>query len=133
MTHEVTVVSRFIELVNAGDAAAASELLSEDHFFVDALGHAVHGRERMRQAWTAYFSWFPDYRIEVRGLLASGAVVAVFGTASGTYAGSEDTEAGRWSIPAAWRAVVRDGKIREWQVYADNKPVHTILEAESPG
>lgn len=27
-----------------------------------------------------------------------------------------------WKTPAAWRAVVRDGKIAEWQVYADNEP-----------
>jgi hypothetical protein len=28
--------------------------------------------------------------------------------------------------PAAWRAVVRDGMIQEFRVYADNKPVYDI-------
>jgi hypothetical protein len=28
-----------------------------------------------------------------------------------------------WQTPAAWHAVVRDGLIAEWQVYADNKPI----------
>jgi hypothetical protein len=26
-----------------------------------------------------------------------------------------------WKTPAAWRAVVKDGKIAVWQVYADNE------------
>jgi len=29
--------------------------------------------------------------------------------------------------PKPWRAVVKDGQIAEWQVYADNKPVYELL------
>jgi hypothetical protein len=29
--------------------------------------------------------------------------------------------------PKPWRAVVRDGQIADWQVYADNKPVYELL------
>ena len=29
--------------------------------------------------------------------------------------------------PAAWRAVIRDGRVVEWQVFADNKLVYEIL------
>jgi len=32
-----------------------------------------------------------------------------------------------WRTPAAWKAVVRDGKVVEWRVFADNKPVYEIL------
>src|SRR5262249_20997386 len=32
-----------------------------------------------------------------------------------------------WRIPAAWRAIVKDGQIAEWQVCADNKPVYELL------
>ncbi|HTV60171.1 MAG TPA: hypothetical protein VMJ93_14965 [Verrucomicrobiae bacterium] len=32
-----------------------------------------------------------------------------------------------WEIPAAWRAVVKDGLIAEWQVYCDNEPVRKIM------
>ena len=28
---------------------------------------------------------------------------------------------------AAWKAVMRDGKVMEWRVFADNKPVYEIL------
>jgi hypothetical protein len=33
----------------------------------------------------------------------------------------------RWRIPAAWRAIVHDGLVQEFRVYADNKPVYDIL------
>ena len=36
------------------------------------------------------------------------------------YAGAGTGEKA-WKIPAAWRAIVRDGKIKLWQVYADTK------------
>jgi hypothetical protein len=37
----------------------------------------------------------------------------------------------KWRISAAWRAVVEAGLVKEWRVYADNKPVYDIL-AKSP-
>jgi len=32
-----------------------------------------------------------------------------------------------WRTPAAWKAVIRDGRVLEWRVFADNKPVYEIL------
>ncbi|HEY1939222.1 MAG TPA: nuclear transport factor 2 family protein [Candidatus Angelobacter sp.] len=32
-----------------------------------------------------------------------------------------------WKTPAAWRAVVKDGKIAVWQVFADNEPIRAIM------
>lgn len=32
-----------------------------------------------------------------------------------------------WRTPAAWKAMIRDGKVTEWRVFADNKPVYEIL------
>ena len=32
-----------------------------------------------------------------------------------------------WLLPAAWRAVVRDGRIAQWQVYCDTEPVAAIM------
>jgi hypothetical protein len=32
-----------------------------------------------------------------------------------------------WTIPAAWKAMILDGKVTEWRVFADNKPVYDIL------
>jgi hypothetical protein len=32
-----------------------------------------------------------------------------------------------WRTPAAWMAVVENGLIKQWRVYADNKPVYDIV------
>ena len=70
-----------------------------------------------------YFSMFPDYQIEVESTVAGGNLVLACGFASATHAPSRTA----WRIPAAWRARVEDERIAEWQVYADNKPVHERL------
>jgi hypothetical protein len=35
----------------------------------------------------------------------------------------------RWTVPAAWRALVRGELIDTWQVYVDNNPVYELLRA----
>ncbi len=123
------VALRYVNEINRHDVAALSALMSPDFRFVDGLGQEVRGKDRMREAWTSYFALFPDYRISVRDHLTLGPVVALFGTASGTYAvGTELPVHNRWSVPAAWRAVVREGLVVEWQVYADNEPVRRVID-----
>ncbi len=41
--------------------------------------------------------------------------------------GGRDYRCVSWRTPAAWKAVIRDGKVMEWRVFADNKPVYEIL------
>lgn len=122
------VALRFVNEINRHDVAALDQLMSGDFRFVDALGQEVRGKERMHEAWTSYFAMFPDYRIAIREHLALGPVVALFGTASGTAArNGEPAGPARWTLPAAWRAVIREGRVSEWQVYADNEPVWKAL------
>ena len=74
----------------------------------------------MSAAWQEYFRMFPDYEIHVERLLADGALVAVFGSCSGTYNGKRGlVPENRIAMPVAWKAIVADGKIALWQVYAD--------------
>lgn len=122
---------RFVNEINRHDVGAMAALMAPDFRFVDGLGHELRGRERMAQAWTVYFQQFPDYRIAIREHFSQGHVVALFGTASGSVAdpGNPPT-VHRWTIPAAWRAVVWESHVSEWQVYADNLPVATLLGRE---
>jgi len=124
------VAIRFVNEINRHDVAALGAMMSSDFRFIDSLGREVRGRDRMSQAWTTYFQMFPDYRIAIREHLCQGQVVALFGAASGTVASSGDPpNVSRWRIPAAWRAVVWEGRVAEWQVYADNEPVSHLLSA----
>jgi hypothetical protein len=104
-------------------------MLSEDHVFVDGLGSAVHGRESMRAGWRAYYKMCPDYRVSSHSIFGDDNQVAAFGEAGGTIATGDGTlpAENRGSTPAAWLAIVENGLIREWRVYADTKPVYDIL------
>jgi ketosteroid isomerase-like protein len=129
----VPVVLEFMDRINAADVEGVCRLMTEDHVFIDGLGNRYAGRESMRAGWKMYFSWFPDYRVSHQEIFQEHASVAVFGVASGTYAvnGKLPTE-NHWQIPAAWRAVVRDGQIAEWRVYCDNQPARKLMDEKNP-
>jgi ketosteroid isomerase-like protein len=117
---EIGLVRAFVGAINRHDVAEISALMSEDHIFVDSTGHTVTGRDAMVSAWARFFATFPDYRIHIESILDDGPLVAAFGSAAGTYAGRRGPVAeNRIVMPAAWRVVVEDGRVKLWQVYAD--------------
>jgi ketosteroid isomerase-like protein len=59
------VVFAFVEAINSRRVDRISELMTHDHVFIESDGEEVAGRERMRDAWAAYFKMVPDYRIQV--------------------------------------------------------------------
>src|SRR5579862_4067692 len=108
----------FFDAINRHDLDKLAALMTEDHIFFDSLGRSVHGREAMFAGWQGYFAMCPDYRVEQDALFESGDTVAAFGSARGTIREHP------WTTPAAWRAIIRDGQLQEFRVYADNKPVY---------
>jgi len=85
----------------------------------------------MQQGWRGYFAWFPDYSIKVENVLSDGNVVALFGSAQGTYSvNGKALPENHWEIPAAWKAVIVDEHVAEWRVYADNEPVWKSMGVE---
>jgi len=124
----------FMNRVNQHDADKLAELMTEDHVFIDSLGQTVRGRETMRSGWREYLALCPDYWISHEEILQDGNVLAIFGAAGGTIAaGGKLPAENQWRIPAAWRAVVESGLVKEWRVYADNKPVYDILARAAGG
>lgn len=119
-SNEIDVVAAFIAAINRHVLSEISGLMTEDHTFVDSGGGSQSGRENMTAGWKEYFRMFPDYRIQIENILADKGLVAVFGSASGTYNGKRGlVPENRIEMPAAWRAVVVKGKVKQWQVYAD--------------
>jgi len=124
----VAVALEIVNRINRHDVGGLAAIMSEDHRFIDSLGQAVDGRERMEKGWLTYFDWFPDYRIKVDEILSNGNVVALFGTAEGTFLVNGKLLAeNHWKIPAAWKAVIRGEQVSEWSVYADNEPVWKVM------
>ncbi len=114
------IVRAFIAAINRRNLMEISDLMAEDHTFVDSAGTVVTGRQKMTTGWAGYFRMFPDYEIRVDSMLADGPLVAAFGWASGTYDGKRGlVPENRIEMPAAWKAIVANGKIQHWEVYAD--------------
>ena len=129
----VDVAMAFVARINAHDVDGLVALMTPDHLFVDALDHSFRGAEQMRQGWKFYFAMFPDYAIEVTDEFSRGDVVAMFGKARGTFAVNGNlARENFWEIPAAWKAVVKEGRVAEWRVYCDNDPARKIMAANPP-
>jgi limonene-1,2-epoxide hydrolase len=119
-SNKINVVKAFIAAINRREPSEISALMTEDHTFVDSGGSIQSGRKNMTAGWEEYFRMFPDYKIQVEYMLEDKALVAVFGSASGTYNGKRGlVPQNRIEMTAAWKAEVADGKIKLWQVYAD--------------
>jgi hypothetical protein len=122
-TSATAIVRKFIDRINAHDSHGVAMLCTPEHLFIDSLGGRLADPARLEPAWAGYFALFPDYHIAIENMLSADALVLSSGWASATH-----RQTGRsWRIPAAWRAVVHEHLIAEWQVYADNKPVYEIL------
>jgi hypothetical protein len=127
------VAMEYIKRINSGNVDAICELLTESHVFQDPLGKRFMGRETMRFGWRSYFTTVSDYQIHADEFFQTGDRLAIFGTASGSYSKNGEKSAGNfWEVPAAWRAVIRDGLIAEWRVYADNQPLRKLMGERVP-
>jgi len=115
------LLDQWIAAINRQDLAALAALMAADFVFVDALGNRVEGAKSMESGWRAYFAMCPDYWIRADHVMAEGDMTLLAGEAGGTIDGES------WRTPAAWKVVIRDGRVAEWRVFADNKPVYEIL------
>jgi uncharacterized protein (TIGR02246 family) len=119
-----TVARAFVRVVNRQDVEGLAALMTPEHRFIDSLGNVVEGREKMRAGWAAYFRMVPDYSITVEESFCDGPVVVMLGMVQGTYTTDGELKAeNRWETPAALRAVIENGHVEEWRVYADNEPI----------
>ncbi|HXA79467.1 MAG TPA: nuclear transport factor 2 family protein [Candidatus Acidoferrales bacterium] len=112
MEEPINVVLKFEQLINSRHAEAVCSLLTLDSVLIDSMGNRIEGASKMRPAWEGYFNMVPDYSISHSEIFANGDLVAVFGSAQGTF--SKDGKLRKedfWKTPAAWRAVVKGGKI----------------------
>jgi ketosteroid isomerase-like protein len=130
----VSLILEFVGRLNAHDVKGMCDLMTEDHLFVDSLGEQLRGREQMRRAWVQYFYLFPDFTITCQNIFRRDHELALFGSAQGSYTvGSPVPASNRWQMPAAWRAVVRGGRVAEWHVFADNEPVRRLMTQQGDG
>jgi ketosteroid isomerase-like protein len=125
------IAAAFVARINAHDLAGLAALMAEDHVFVDALDNRTAGRDVMRSGWQHYLALVPDYWIRIEKVLCDERTVALFGRAGGTCASdTPQGQPGKWEVPAAWLAEIRDGQVATWRVYADNLPLRRLMGVE---
>jgi len=126
---ERNIILEFINHINRHDVDAIASLLSDDHIFTDTDNNTVIGKENMKTAWKLYFDWFPDYTIEISDIIQGETCIAAFGFASATYLNlHNEQKSNHWHIPASWKIILENEKIKLWQVYADTKIIFDITK-----
>ncbi len=123
----------YVEAINDANVERLYGMITNDHLFIDAHDNRVLGKDQMKKGWTGYFAMFPDYKIEVNEVLVKGSSVCLLGYAGGTYKSLKNKEnSNYWRVPAAWNAIIENGYIKQWQVYADNVfPIQIINRNEA--
>jgi ketosteroid isomerase-like protein len=124
------IAKNFVDAINAHDVDALTKLISSDHVLVDSLGNKFPASS-VRSGWQQYFTMVPDYWLEVDQIASDGNVIFLCGSAGGTFTpkGGTIKPENRWKTPAVWRAVIKIGKVAEWQVYCDNEPIREKMRA----
>lgn len=127
-----TVLS-FVDAINAHDVDGIVGLLSADYEFVNSSGDRFHqGRQFFRDEWSSQFAKHPDFRIRVGKVIADEGGVALFGYSEGTYAPDGELKPeNKWSVPAAFMAMARDGKITYFETFSDASMVYDLIQSRN--
>ncbi len=122
------IVLDFIDAINSTNVDKICSLMTDDHIFIDSQDNRTTGIKNMKQAWIGYFELFPDYKIEIKEIFEKVSLFCLTGYASGTYKNlKNENNSNYWRIPAAWSAIIKNNKVKQWQVYADNIIVMDII------
>jgi ketosteroid isomerase-like protein len=106
-----SVVLQFNECINNRDLQGLSDLMTEDHVFIDSNDDVHSGKELMIKGWRDFFNQFPDYRNHFAIVESRGDQVLVIGHSACSFKQLDG--------PALWTAKVEDGLVAEWRVYLD--------------
>ena len=128
-----SIVINFVNAINEHNVDRICSFMTDDHTFIDSHGNEAIGKEKMKAGWIGYFQLFPDYKIELTELFLEKDTVAAFGFAGGKFQGLNSAKENYWRLPASWKAVIKDGKISLWQVYADSKIPFDIMNKSKNG
>jgi len=123
------IAIRFVKAINDHDVDEIINLISGDHIFIDALDNKSVGKKGMKDGWKGYYELFPDYQIEISDITENVSTIGLFGYVSATYKNlTNKLNSNFWRIPASWKAIVENNKIKHWQVYCDYSSLFKIIE-----
>lgn len=111
---EKALVERFIAAVNAHDVDRLEPLLTEDFTYIDSWREGVRGRDKVMAAFRSLMAIDPEFGIEVDKMDWREPHVLMSGRVNSRHFGS-----GRRAV---WQVLVRDGRVAEYQAWAEGGP-----------
>ncbi|MBM4160026.1 MAG: nuclear transport factor 2 family protein [Ignavibacteria bacterium] len=103
----------FNECINKQDIKGLSDLMTEDHAFIDREGKVHEPKSAMVDGWQRFFETFPKYKNTFTRLESRGNEVTILGHAF--WSESEPYD------PVIWTARVERDHIAEWRVHVDSE------------
>jgi ketosteroid isomerase-like protein len=126
------IILAFVEAINNHDVDKIYNLMSDDHIFIDGAGGKHIGKIGMKEGWQDYYQVFPDYSIQITDVIEDNSIIGLFGYASGSYMIIKDKTKNFWKTTASWKAIVKNNKIKHWQVYCDYTQLMEIIKNNKP-
>lgn len=108
------IVERFVAALNAHDAGALEALMTEDFTYIDSWREGVSGRDRVLAAFRGLVEIDPGFGIEVDRMDWSEPHVLMSGRVNSRQFGPNRR--------AVWQVLVRDGRVAEYQAWAEGGP-----------
>ena len=116
-TSPLTVVARFVDCINRGDAVGLGALMTDDHELRVFDESPLRGKDANVDAWRGYAAAFPAYTVVVRAVAERPGRVAVLGHTTGSHLGLPAEE--EQAVTLIWLAEVSDGLVRSWTLVED--------------
>lgn len=108
---DVRVVRDYVAALNSRDIVAIRRLIGPSCVFIDSRNGAVRGHDQCVEASRRFFALDLDYDLDVATVVAHPPDVLITGTMRSTD--------NRLARDCLWRARCENGKLVEWQSFAD--------------
>ncbi|MCK4251748.1 nuclear transport factor 2 family protein [candidate division WOR-3 bacterium] len=104
---------QFNECINNQDIKGLSDLMTEDHTFIDREGKIDKPKVHMIECWISFFKEFPDYKNTFTRVESQDNLVILIGYAYWSEKNKYD--------PAIWTATIKNDLVAEWKIYEDTE------------
>lgn len=122
------IIWSFVKAINGLDIDKITDLMSEDHVFIQGSGNSHMGKEGIKNGGQSCYQMFPDYVIEITDVIAHKSIFGLFGFVSGTCTNNKNkSDSNFLKTTTTWEAVVQDKKNKHWQVFCDYTRLMEIL------
>ena len=99
---------KFNERINLQNLEGLTELMTEDHVFIDSEGETTRGKNAMKEGWKQFFKRYPDYKNIFTCVTIQKNLVVMIGYSTCSYK--------TLSGANLWTAKIRGKRVSEWKV-----------------